>query len=227
MLGIPDQHRLSASPTQYSRPRSRRVRRAYRLTEQSKAWPTSIRCYLRWSLRIDKAGGPPRRLSSTWVLNGITQGQTEKGVLWGYIVNDPGLAVYGTNNPSILPSATVTFLGKEKGFNPTAGSEGQSRFILEDTGGCDRQGLVAVGERKATDSERPLCSRRLRYRFAPRQCSEICTLGSRRWTTKTEMCLASLLPAMWDSIILGSLLRWHVRIPIITPSTEPDFGRLL
>lgn len=57
-------------------------------------------------------------------MNRIKQGQTETGVHWGYIVDDPGTAENGlrlTSSPSDLPSATVTFLGKEQGLTPPKG----------------------------------------------------------------------------------------------------------
>jgi len=68
--------------------------------------------------RTTKLGSSQKVLVS---MNRITQGQTETGIHWGYIVDDPGTAEKGlrlTSNPSNLPSATVTFLGKEKGITP-------------------------------------------------------------------------------------------------------------
>jgi len=54
-------------------------------------------------------------------INKIKQGKTKTGAYWGYIVDDPGTAENGlrlTSKPSHLPSATFTFLGKEKGLTP-------------------------------------------------------------------------------------------------------------
>jgi len=68
--------------------------------------------------RTTKQGSSQRVLFN---MNRITQGQTKTGAHWGYIVDDPGTAVDGlrlSGNPSELPSATVTFLGKEKGLTP-------------------------------------------------------------------------------------------------------------
>jgi hypothetical protein len=54
-------------------------------------------------------------------VNRVKQGKTKTGAHWGYIVDDPGTAENGlrlTSNPSNLPSATFTFLGKEQGLTP-------------------------------------------------------------------------------------------------------------
>jgi len=77
------------------------------------------------SVDISAGGSKTTKLGSSQKVlvnvNRITQGQTETGVHWGYIVDDSGTAEKGlrlTSNPSDLPSATITFLGKEKGLTP-------------------------------------------------------------------------------------------------------------